>query len=90
MGYKYGKDALKESVEDLGAVIPTCETLPRSGSDVGQRVPAQDWGTLEVGLWEGWEQWHPGTWKRFKDAIREGWRRAVAPSSPRILGRRGL
>ena len=32
-----------------------------------------DWGTLEAGLREGWERWHPGTWERFKDAIRYGW-----------------
>ena len=49
------------------------EPAYRYGYDVGQRFPEQDWGTLEAGLREGWERWHPGTWKRFKDAIRYGW-----------------
>jgi hypothetical protein len=45
----------------------------RYSYDVGQRFPEQDWGTLEAALREGWERWHPGTWERFKDAIRYGW-----------------
>jgi hypothetical protein len=49
------------------------EPAYRYGSDVGQRFPEQEWGTLEAGLREGWERWHPGTWERFKDAIRYGW-----------------
>jgi hypothetical protein len=49
------------------------EPAYRYGYDVGQRFPEQDWGTLEAGLREGWERWHPGTWERFKDAIRYGW-----------------
>jgi hypothetical protein len=49
------------------------EPAYRYGYDVGQRFPAQDWGTLEAGLRAGWERWHPGTWERFKDAIRYGW-----------------
>jgi hypothetical protein len=49
------------------------EPAYRYGSDVGQRFPAQDWEALEAGLCAGWERWHPGTWERFKDAIRHGW-----------------
>jgi len=49
------------------------EPAYRYGYDVGQRFPEQEWGTLEAALREGWEQWHPGTWERFKDAIRYGW-----------------
>jgi hypothetical protein len=49
------------------------EPAYRYGYDVGQRFSEQDWGTLEAGLREGWERWHPGTWERFKDAIRYGW-----------------
>ena len=49
------------------------EPAYRYGSDVGRRFPEQEWGTLEAGLREGWERWHPGTWERFKDAIRYGW-----------------
>jgi len=49
------------------------EPAYRYGYDVGQRFPEQDWGTLEAGLRAGWERWHPGTWERFKDAIRYGW-----------------
>jgi hypothetical protein len=49
------------------------EPAYRYGYDVGQRFPEQEWSTLEAGLREGWERWHPGTWERFKDAIRYGW-----------------
>ena len=49
------------------------EPAYRYGYDVGQRFPEHDWGTLEAGLRAGWERWHPGTWARFKDAIRYGW-----------------
>jgi hypothetical protein len=49
------------------------EPAYRYGYDVGQRIPAQDWETLEAALREGWERWHPGTWERFKDAVRYGW-----------------
>ena len=49
------------------------EPAYRYGYDVGQRLPEQEWGMLEAGLREGWERWHPGTWERFKDAIRYGW-----------------
>ena len=49
------------------------EPAYRYGYDVGQRFPEQEWGALEAGLREGWERWHPGTWERFKDAIRYGW-----------------
>jgi hypothetical protein len=49
------------------------EPAYRYGYDVGQRFPEQAWGTLEAALREGWERWHPGTWERFKDAVRYGW-----------------
>ena len=58
---------------ESGLTYMEYEPAYRYGSDVGQRVPDQDWGTLEAGLREGWERWHPGTWERFKDAIRYGW-----------------
>ena len=58
---------------ESGLTYMEYEPAYRYGSDVGQRFPEQDWGTLEAGLREGWERWHPGTWERFKDAIRYGW-----------------
>ena len=58
---------------ESGLTYMEYEPAYRYGSDVGQRFPDQDWGTLEAGLREGWERWHPGTWERFKDAIRYGW-----------------
>jgi len=58
---------------ESGLTYMEYEPAYRYGYDVGQRFPEQDWGTLEAGLREGWERWHPGTWERFKDAIRYGW-----------------
>ena len=58
---------------ESGLTYMEYEPAYRYGSDVGQRFPEHDWGTLEAGLREGWERWHPGTWARFKDAIRHGW-----------------
>jgi hypothetical protein len=59
------------------------EPAYRYGYDVGQRVPAQDWETLEAALREGWERWHPGTWEHFKDAIRYGWETVRGPLEAR-------
>ena len=58
---------------ESGLTYMEYEPAYRYGYDVGQRFPEHDWGTLEAGLREGWERWHPGTWERFKDAIRYGW-----------------
>jgi hypothetical protein len=58
---------------ESGLTYMEYEPAYRYGYDVGQRFPEQDWGTLEAGLREGWERWHPGTWERFRDAIRYGW-----------------
>ena len=58
---------------ESGLTYMEYEPAYRYGYDVGQRFPEQDWGTMEAGLREGWERWHPGTWERFKDAIRYGW-----------------
>ena len=58
---------------ESGLTYMEYEPAYRYGSDVGQRFPEHDWGTLEAELREGWERWHPGTWERFKDAIRYGW-----------------
>jgi len=58
---------------ESGLTYMEYEPAYRYGYDVGQRFPEHDWGTLEAGLRAGWERWHPGTWARFKDAIRYGW-----------------
>jgi hypothetical protein len=63
----------RATAPESGLTYLEYEPAYRYGYDVGQRFPAQDWGTLEAGLREGWERWHPGTWERFKDAIRYGW-----------------
>jgi hypothetical protein len=49
------------------------EPAYRYGYDVGKRYPEKDWRSLEAGIRQGWEMWHPGTWEHFKDAIRYGW-----------------
>jgi hypothetical protein len=62
-----------QAATESGLTYLEYEPAYRYGYDVGQRFPKQEWGTLEAGLREGWERWHPGTWERFKDAIRYGW-----------------
>jgi hypothetical protein len=32
-----------------------------------------DWSAIESGVSRRWEQRNPGTWERFRDAIRKGW-----------------
>jgi hypothetical protein len=62
-----------QEATESGLTYLEYEPAYRYGYDVGQRFPEQEWGTLEAALREGWERWHPGTWERFKDAIRYGW-----------------
>jgi hypothetical protein len=49
------------------------EPAYRYGYDVGERYPDKDWRALEAEIHRDWDMWHPGTWERFKDAIRYGW-----------------
>jgi hypothetical protein len=58
---------------ESGLTYMEYEPAYRYGYDVGQRYPDKDWRSLEAGIRQGWEMWHPGTWERFKDAIRYGW-----------------
>lgn len=37
---------------------------------------ATDWTTVETSAQQTWESAHPGTWQRFKDAIRYAWSKA--------------
>ena len=43
------------------------------GELVGQERAGGEWSTLEPEARRRWEERHPGTWERFKDAIRHGW-----------------
>jgi hypothetical protein len=61
------------TASESGLTYLEYEPAYRYGYDVGQRIPAQEWGTLEAALREGWERWHPGTWERFKEAVQYGW-----------------
>jgi hypothetical protein len=63
----------RTTATESGLTYMEYEPAYRYGYDVGQRFPEQDWGTLEAALRDGWELWHPGTWERFKGAIRFGW-----------------
>jgi stress response protein YsnF len=51
------------------------EPAYRYGYDLGtnERYRGRDWTVLETDARRDWEARHPGTWERFKDAIRYGW-----------------
>jgi uncharacterized protein (TIGR02271 family) len=51
------------------------EPAYRYGYDLGtnERYRGRDWATLEADARRDWETRQPGTWERFKDAIRYGW-----------------
>jgi hypothetical protein len=63
----------RTTATESGLTYMEYEPAYRYGYDVGQRNPDKDWRSLEAGIRQGWEMWHPGTWERFKDAIRYGW-----------------
>jgi hypothetical protein len=69
----------RTTVTESGLTYMEYEPAYRYGYDVGQRYPDKDWRSLEAGIRQGWEMWHPGTWERFKDAIRYGWDTVHAP-----------
>jgi hypothetical protein len=37
------------------------------------RVQGKSWDEVEDELHQDWEQSHPGTWTRYREAIRYGW-----------------
>ena len=51
------------------------EPAYRYGYDLGtnERYRGRDWAALEADARRDWEARQPGTWERFKDAIRYGW-----------------
>jgi hypothetical protein len=63
----------RTTATESGLTYMEYEPAYRYGYDVGERYPDKDWRTLEAGIRRGWEMWHPGTWERFKGAIRFGW-----------------
>ena len=60
-----------------GQTWDQCAVAYRFGYDLeGPRQRALDWQSLESEARRKWEAEHPGTWERFKDAIRYAWERA--------------
>ena len=45
----------------------------RYGAELAGRQRGGDWATLEPEARRGWEEHHPGTWERFKEAVRHAW-----------------
>jgi uncharacterized protein (TIGR02271 family) len=66
------------------AGTPYAEYEPayRYGYDLGtnQRYHGRDWAALEADARRDWEARQPGTWERFKDAVRYGWHTVRARS----------
>jgi uncharacterized protein (TIGR02271 family) len=58
-----------------GIVYEDYEPAYRYGYDLGtnERYRDRDWAALEAEARRDWEARQPGTWERFKDAIRYGW-----------------
>ena len=58
-----------------GTYYEAYEPAYRYGYDLGtnERSRGRDWAALEGDARRDWEARQPGTWERFKDAIRYGW-----------------
>lgn len=54
------------------------QAIYRYGYDLGadQRYISRDWDVIETDARRAWEERNPGTWERFKDAVRMGWDKA--------------
>jgi hypothetical protein len=63
-----------------GTVYEDYEPAYRYGYDLGMnaRYRGRDWTALEADARRDWEARQPGTWERFKDAIRYGWEKVRA------------
>ena len=49
------------------------EPAYRYGCSVRERYGRQTWAVVESDARRDWEQRQPGTWERFKEAVRRGW-----------------
>jgi len=57
-----------------GLTYEQCAPAYQYGYELGSdRQHAGDWTAVEADARRRWEQGHPGTWERFKDAIRYAW-----------------
>jgi uncharacterized protein (TIGR02271 family) len=58
-----------------GAAYTDYEPAYRYGYDLGTnaRYHGRDWAALEAEARRDWDARQPGTWERFKEAIRHGW-----------------
>ena len=60
-----------------GSTYEQCSPAYRYGYELaGDRQYSGDWAGIESKAREQWETRNPGTWERFKDAIRYSWDRA--------------
>ena len=58
-----------------GAAYTAYEPAYRYGYELGtnERYRGRDWAAPEADARRDWEQRHPSSWERFKDAIRHAW-----------------
>jgi hypothetical protein len=58
-----------------GPAYADYEPAYRYGHELGinERYRGWDWADLAAEARRDWEAYRPGTWARFKDAIRSGW-----------------
>jgi len=62
--------------EVFSAASQYVDTLTRN-----RRYEGKDWSSIENDVQRDWEKTHPGTWDRYKEAIRSGWEK-IAYSGP--------
>lgn len=62
---------------DIGGTFDDYQPAYRYGSMLRRdsRFKDRDWTDVEEAARKDWEQQHPGTWERFKEAIRYSWNR---------------
>ena len=69
------RDTLRQTSADI-VEVPAVTSSPAHefGRELARRSPGHDWVKLEPDAKSLWERKNPGTWERFREAIRGGWR----------------
>lgn len=62
--------SLGDSYDEYSSAYNYADTLSED-----KRYSGKDWSMIEHDVHQDWERRHPGTWDRFKGAIRYGWDR---------------
>jgi hypothetical protein len=67
-----------------GLTYEQCSPAYRYGYELASNTKYRgDWASIEADARRDWEQRQPGTWERFKAAIRYAWDRTRGQARPR-------